>query len=329
MIRSRPRFRLTLAALLLGGLVGALACPARAQLPDRPIRIVLPSPPGGTADIVARVLAEAVAPQLRRGVVVDNKPGANGNIAVGEVARSAPDGSTLFFCAFGPCGANPSLYPPQGFDLQKDFAGLILVGSVQNVMTVRPTLQARTLQEVLALVKAQPGKVSFASSGVGASNHLGPEMLRGRFGLDWVHVPYRGSGPAMTDLMAGNVDIFFDNVPSILPHLRSGAVRPIAVLSLQRAPELPDVPTFAEAGVPGVVIESWFGLIAPAKTPPGTMTELNAAFGKALSEAGLRRRFAELGVVPLGGTPQAATDHMHAEIARWAEVIRQNGIRAE
>ncbi|MFC7556983.1 Bug family tripartite tricarboxylate transporter substrate binding protein [Pseudoroseomonas wenyumeiae] len=161
------------------------------------------------------------------------------------------------------------MYPQQGFDLRKDFAGLILVGTVQNVMTVRPGLPAATLQEVLALVKARPGAVSFASSGVGASNHLGPEMLRGRFGLDWVHVPYRGSGPATTDLIAGNVDVFFDNVPSILPHLRSGAVRPIAVLSAQRAPELPEVPTFAEAGVPGVVIESWFGLIAPARVPAG------------------------------------------------------------
>jgi tripartite-type tricarboxylate transporter receptor subunit TctC len=316
---------LRLAALLFCGLISV----AQAQLPDRTVRIILPSPPGGTADIVARLLAESVAPHLAKGVVVDNKPGANGNIALAEAARAAPDGSALFLCAFGPCGANPSLYPQQGFDLRKDFAGLILVGSVQNVMTVRPGLPAATLQEVLALVKARPGAISFASSGVGASNHLGPEMLRGRFGLDWVHVPYRGSGPATTDLIAGNVDVFFDNVPSILPHLRSGAVRPIAVLSAQRAPELPEVPTFAEAGVPGVVIESWFGLIAPAQVPAGTLADLNAAFGKALASPALRRRFTELGVAPLGGSPQQATDHMHAEITRWAEVIRQNGIRAE
>jgi tripartite-type tricarboxylate transporter receptor subunit TctC len=316
---------LRLAALLFMGLVGV----AQAQLPDRPIRIVLPSPPGGTAEIVARILAQTVTPLLTKGVVVDNKPGANGNIALAEVARSAPDGATIFFCAFGPCGANPSLYPAQGFDLRKDFAGLILVGSVQNVMTVRNSLPATTLQEVLALVKAQPGKLSFASSGVGASNHLGPEMLRGRFGLDWVHVPYRGSGPATTDLIAGNVDIFFDNVPSILPHLRSGLVRPIAVLSPQRASELPDVPTFAEAGVPDVVIESWFGLIAPARIPAATLADLNTAFGKALADPALRRRFTELGVVPMGGSPQQASDHMNAEITRWAEVIRQNGIRAE
>jgi tripartite-type tricarboxylate transporter receptor subunit TctC len=319
------RVMLRLAALLFCGLAGA----AQAQLPDRAIRIVLPSPPGGTADIVARVLAETVAPQLAKGVVVDNKPGANGNIAIAEVARAAPDGSTVFLCAFGPCGANPSLYPGQGFDLRKDFTGLILVGSVQNVMTVRPGLPAATWGEVLALVTAQPGRISFASSGVGASNHLGPEMLRGRYGLDWVHVPYRGSGPATTDLIAGNVDVFFDNIPSILPHLRSGAVRPIAVLSAHRAPELPEVPTFAEAGVPGLVIESWFGLIAPAKIPPGVRADLNAAFGKALAEPALRRRFAELGVVPVGGSADAASRHMNAEIARWAEVIRQNNIRAE
>lgn len=316
---------LRLTALLFLGFVAA----AQAQLPDRPLRMLLPSPPGGTADIVARVLAEAVAPQLPRGVVVENRPGANGNIALAEAARAAPDGSTIFLCAFGPCGANPSLYPRQGFDLQRDFTGLILVGSVQNVMTVRNGLPATTLAEVLALVRAQPGRISFASSGVGASNHLGPELLRGRFGLDWVHVPYRGSGPALTDLIAGNVDVFFDNVPSVLPHLRSNAVRPIAVLSAQRAPQLPDVPTFAEAGAPGVVVESWFGMIAPARTPPDTVAALNAAFARALAQPALRSRFAELGVVPLGGSPQQAGEHMAAEIARWATVIRQNDIRAE
>jgi tripartite-type tricarboxylate transporter receptor subunit TctC len=318
-----------LATLALCATALSLAPPALAQLPDRPVRLIVGSPPGGTTDIMARLLAEASEGQLPRGAVVENRPGANGNIAMGEVARATPDGTALIVCAFGPCGANPALYANPGYDLARDYAPVLLTGAVRNIMVVRRDFPASTLQEVIAKVRAEPGRVTFASSGAGASNHLGPELLRTRFGLDWVHVPYRGSAPAITDLIAGNVDVFFDNIPSILPHVRAGSVKPIAVVAAQRVPEVPDVPTFAEGGAPGVVIDSWFGLMAPARTPPATVAALNAAFNRALESPNLRRRAAEAGIAPLGGTPEQMGERVRTEAARWAEVVRTNNLRAE
>ncbi|WP_376092564.1 Bug family tripartite tricarboxylate transporter substrate binding protein [Roseomonas sp. CCTCC AB2023176] len=315
--------------LLVALALALITWPALAQLPDRPVRLVVGSPPGGTTDIMSRLLAEAVDGILPRGAVVENRPGANGNIAMGEVARSTPDGTTLIVCAFGPCGANPALYANPGYDLARDFAPVILTGAVRNVMVVRRDFPARTLQELLAKVRAEPGRVTFASSGAGASNHLGPEMLRTRFGLDWTHVPYRGSAPAITDLIAGNVDVFFDNLPSILPHIRAGSVRPVAVVAAERVPELPDVPTFAEAGAPGVVIDSWFGLMAPARTPPATVAALNAAFSRAMDKPDFAARARAAGITPIRSTPDEMAAHVRAEAARWAEVVRTNGIRAE
>ena len=313
---------------MLGLCLLAFPPPARAQLPDRPLRIIVPSPPGGTGDIVARLLAEAVSTRLPRGAVVDNRAGANGNIGMGEAQRGTADGSVLVQCAFGPCGANPSLYAQPGYELDS-FVPVILTGAVRNVMVTRRGFPARTLPEVIALVRAKPGTVTFASSGVGASNHLGPELLRTRFGLDWVHVPYRGSGPAITDLVAGTVDVFFDNLPSILPQIRAGAVQPVATLAAGRLPELPDLPTFAEAGAPGVVIDSWFGFLAPPRTPPAVAEALNAAFDEALRRPEVRERMQGAGVVPLGGGTARMAEQVRSETQRWGEVIRANGIRAE
>ena len=313
---------------MLGLCLLAFPPPAQAQLPDRPLRIIVPSPPGGTGDIVARLLAEAVSTRLPRGAVVDNRAGANGNIGMGEAQRSPADGSVLVQCAFGPCGANPSLYAQPGYELDS-FVPVILSGAVRNVMVARRGFPARTLPEVIALVRAKPGTVTFASSGVGASNHLGPELLRTRFGLDWVHVPYRGSGPAITDLIAGTVDVFFDNLPSILPHIRAGAVQPVATLAAERLPELPDLPTFGESGAPGVVIDSWFGFLAPPRTPPAVAEALNAAFNQALQRPEVQERLRAVGVVPLGGDTARMGAHVKAETQRWGEVVKANGIRAE
>lgn len=316
------RFACGLAALL------AWAGPASAaDLPDRPVRIIVPFTPGGTSDIVARLLAEAAGPHLPRGAVVENRGGAGGNIGMVEAARGAADGTTLIQCAFGPCGANPALYANPGYDLLNDFAPVILTGAVRNVMTVRRDLPAQNVQEFIALARRQP--LTFASSGVGASNHLGPELLRSITGIEMTHVPYRGSGPAITDLVAGRVDVFFDNLPSILPHIRGGTVRALAAVSDSRIPELPDVPTFAEQGVQGMAIDSWFGFMAPARTPPAAIAALNAAFGRALQDPTVRARMAELGATPLGGTPDQMGAHVRAEAARWAEVVRKQGIRAE
>lgn len=302
---------------------------AAADLPERPIRIIVPAPPGGTSDIMARVLAEAAGPLLPRGAVVENRGGAGGNIAAAEVARAVADGTTILQCSFGPCGANPSLYANPGYDLLRDLAPVILTGAVRNVMSVRRDLPAQNVQELLALARARPGALTYGSSGVGASNHIGPELLRSLTGIEMQHVPYRGSGPATTDLIAGRIDVFFDNLPSILPHIRAGAVRPMAAVSAARLPELPDLPTFAEQGVEGMAIDSWFGFLAPMRTPQPAIAALNAAFGRALENEAVRRRLAELGVVVLGGTPAQMDSYMRAEVARWAEVVRKQGIRAE
>lgn len=302
---------------------------AAADLPDRPVRIIVPFTPGGTSDIVARVLAEAATPMLPRGAVVENKGGAGGNIGMAEAARGAADGTVLVQCAFGPCGANPALYANPGYDLQRDFAPVIISGAVRNVMAVRRELPVQDVAGFVALARAQPGSLTFGSSGVGASNHLGPELLRSLRGLEMNHVPYRGSAPAITDLIAGRIDIFFDNLPSILPHIRGGAVRALAAASAARIPELPDVPTFGEGGVQGMVIDSWFGFMAPARTPPAAIAALNAAFARALADETVRRRLAELAVTPVGGTPEQMGAHIRTEVARWAEVVRRNNIRAE
>jgi tripartite-type tricarboxylate transporter receptor subunit TctC len=316
---------------LLGALSALLfVLPAMAaDLPERPIRIIVPAPPGGTSDIMARVLAEAAGPFLPRGAVVENRGGAGGNIAAAEVARAIADGTTVLQCSFGPCGANPSLYANPGYDLLKDLAPVILTGAVRNVMSVRRDLPAQNVQELLALARARPGALTYGSSGVGASNHIGPELLRSLTGIEMQHVPYRGSGPATTDLIAGRIDIFFDNLPSILPHIRAGAVRPMAAVSAARLPELPDLPTFAEQGVQGMAIDSWFGFLAPMRTPQPAIAALNTAFGKALENEVVRRRLADLGVVVLGGTPAQMDTYMRGEVARWAEVVRKQGIRAE
>ncbi|WP_159994652.1 tripartite tricarboxylate transporter substrate binding protein [Roseomonas sp. 18066] len=315
-------------AAILAAALSLVAAPALAQMPERPVRIVVPFAPGGTSDIVARLLAQGAGPHLPAGAVVENKTGAAGNIGTAEVARAQPDGTTLVQCTIGTCAANPALYRNPGYDLDRSFAPVILTGAVRNVMAVRPGLPARDLAGVMELAK-KPDGLSFGSSGVGASNHLTPELLRGRLGLKWVHVPYRGSGPAITDLIGGRIDVFFDNLPSILPHIRSGAVRAVAAVSEQRIPELPDVPTFAEAGIPGIVIDSWFGFMAPAGTPPATIARLNAAFNKALEDPVIRRRLEEAAVVPLGGSPERMADHIRSESARWGEVIRANNISGE
>jgi tripartite-type tricarboxylate transporter receptor subunit TctC len=300
--------------------------PAFGQIPDRPVRVIVPFTPAGTSDIVARILVNAVSADFPRGIFVENKGGAGGNLGTVEAARAIPDGTTLVRCTIGTCGSNPAMYANPGYDPARDFTPVILSGAVRNVMTVRKDLPAANLQEVIALAKAQPGKLTFGSSGVGASNHLAPELLRGRLGIEWTHVPYRGSGPAIIDLTGGRIDVFFDNLPSILPQIRAGNVRAIAVVSEERVAELPDVPTFAEAGVPGIVIDSWFGFLAPAATPPAVVKALNAAFGKALADPAVRARMAEVGVIPLGGPPERMGEHVRAEVARWGAVVKENKI---
>jgi tripartite-type tricarboxylate transporter receptor subunit TctC len=320
---------LGLAAALAAPLTPAVT-PASAQdFPTRVIRVVVPFPPGGTSDIVARLVAQAASEGLGQQVVIENKPGAAGNIGTETVARAAPDGYTLVQCTIGTCAVNVGLYKALPYDLARDFTPVIMTGAVSNLLTVNPSVPARTVAELIALAKKRPGDLNYASSGSGASNHLAPELMKTMAGIDIVHVPYRGSGPAINDLLAGQVQIFFDNTPSILPHVKSGAVQALASTGAQRDPATPDLPTMAEAGLPAFEIAPWFGFLAPARTPQAVVDRLNAEFNAALAKPELKARFADLGVTPQGGTPARFGEHIRAEVEKWGKVIRDNNIKAD
>ncbi len=298
-------------------------------LPDRQVRLLVPFPPGGGSDAVARTVAEALSPLLRRGVVVEHRSGANGMVGLAEVARGPADGSLLGLCSSGPCAINPSLYPNQPYDLQRDFAPVVLLGSTMSVMTVPPSLPTATVAEFLSLARSREVPMTYASSGAGSTTHLAAEMLRARAGIALTQVPYRGGGTFLADHLAGRVDVLMNVTTAMAPHIRSAALRALAVSGTTRSAELPEVPTFAEAGVPGVVMEPWFAVVAPAGTPAGTVAALNAAFNEALRAPPAAARFAASGIRVEGGPADRLGDLMQEEAVRWGELIRANDIRAE
>ena len=316
-----------LLAVLLGSCMAAAAIAQ--TFPDRPVRIVVPFPPGGSSDIVARAMADGVTEELGVAVVVENRPGAGGNIGTAAVAKAPADGYTLAQCTIGTCAINPSLYANTGYDLARDFAPVFLVGGTMNVVTVHPAVPANTIQELIALARAKPGALSYASSGIGSSNHLTPEWLKLVAKIDMVHVPYKGSGPAIVDLVGGQVQVFVDNEPSILPQVKAGKVRALAVTGPQRSKSLPDVPTMEEAGFQGFVVEPWFGYMAPAKTPRAAIDRLNAAFNAAAVKPRVRQRLEEAGMRVIGGPPERLGEQIRTETEKWGRVVKANNIRAD
>jgi tripartite-type tricarboxylate transporter receptor subunit TctC len=262
-------------------------------------------------------------------VVVDNRPGAGGNIGSDIVAKSAPDGYTLLMGTVGTHAINASLYPSMPYDHIKDFAPVILVAAVPNVMVVHPSVPATTVKEFIAYAKANPGKVNFASSGNGTSIHLSGELFKVMAGVQMTHVPYKGSAPAISDLMGGQVQVMFDNLPPSLPHIKAGKLRALAVTSAKRAPALPELPTIAEAGLPGFEASSWFGVLAPAGTPPAIIGRLNAEIAKWLATAEAKDKLLALGADAAGGTPEDFAAHIRAETAKWAKVVKDSGAKAE
>ena len=316
-----------LLAVLLGSCMAAAAIAQ--TFPDRPVRIVVPFPPGGSSDIVARAMADGVTEELGVAVVVENRPGAGGNIGTAAVAKAPADGYTLAQCTIGTCAINPSLYANTGYDLARDFAPVFLVGGTMNVVTVHPAVPANTIQELIALARAKPGALSYASSGIGSSNHLTPEWLKLVAKIDMVHVPYKGSGPAIVDLVGGQVQVFVDNEPSILPQVKAGKVRALAVTGPQRSKSLPDVPTMEEAGFQGFVVEPWFGYMAPAKTPRAAIDRLNAAFNAAAAKPRVRQRLEEAGMRVIGGPPERLGEQIRTETEKWGGVVKANNIRAD
>jgi tripartite-type tricarboxylate transporter receptor subunit TctC len=323
---------MSLASRLAVGIVAglALAGPAKAQdYPSKPIRLVVPFAAGGATDVLARLVGERLTASLGQQVVVDNRPGAGGNIGSDIVARAEPDGYTILMGAVGTHAINPSLYPKMPYDPVKDFAPVTLVASVPNVLVVNPEVPANSVQELIDLAKAKPGELNFASSGNGTSIHLSGELFKAMTGTDIVHVPYKGSGPAVTDLLGGQVQMMFDNMPSSLPHVKAGKLRALGVTSAKRSPALPEVPTIAEAGVPGYDATSWFGILAPAGTPEPVVTRLQGAIVQALGEPEMRQRMADLGAEPVGDTPAEFGQFITAELAKWAKVVNDAGVKLE
>ena len=296
-----------------------------ATYPAKPVRLVVPFPAGGTTDILARAVAQRLSEAWGRQVIVDNRPGAGGNIGSDLVAKAAPDGYTLLMGTVGTHAINPSLYKNMPYDHVKDFAPVILVAGVPNVLVVNPSLPVHSVTELIAYAKANPGKLSFASGGPGSPHHLYGELLKSMTGIEMTHVPYKGSAPALTDLIGGQVQLMFDNLPSSLPFIKAGKLRALAVTSGARAAALPDLPTLAESGLPGFEASSWFGVLAPAGTPRDIVAKLNGAIAGWLASPEAKEKLLAQGAIAAGGTPEDFARHIGAETSKWAKVVKASG----
>ena len=318
--------------LVLLAALSAFAPPAAAQAPaypTKPIRIVVPFPPGGATDILARDVGQKLTEAWGQQVIVDNRPGAGGNIGSELVAKAAPDGYTLEMGTVGTHAINASLYAKMPYDNVKDFVPIILVAAVPNVLEVNPSVPVNSVAELIAYAKANPGKLNFASSGNGTSIHLSGELFKAMAGVEMTHVPYKGSAPALQDLIGGQVQLMFDNLPPSLPQIKAGKLRALAVTSSTRAPALPDVPTVAEAGLPGFEASSWFGLLAPAGTPPAIVAKINAEVAKWLATPEAKENLSKQGANAAGGTPEDFAKHIAAETAKWAKVVKASGAKID
>ncbi len=302
---------------------------AFAAYPDKPIRLIIPFAPGGSTDILGRIMADALHPILGQPVIVENKPGAGGNIGGDYVARSAPDGYTLVMAAAGPTVINPSLYKNMTFSPTKDLAPITCIAREHNVMVVGKAVPAKTLQEFLEYARQNPGKLSFGSPGNGSPAQLAGELLKQKTGIQMEHVPYKGTGPAVTDLIAGHITVMIDNMPALLPQVKAGSLRALAIPSDARATADPSIPTFTEAGMPGFVVMAWKGLMAPAGTPPDIINKLNAATLQALKDPKLRSRLADLGAEPLGNSPEAFAKQIAEETIWWGDLVKSTGTKIE
>lgn len=296
--------------------------------PNRPIRLVVTVPPGGAADFIARLVASKLQASMGQPVVVDNKGGASGALATDFVAKAPPDGYTLLQNSITTHGIGPHLIAKLPYDPVGSFTPISMLSSLPLIMTVNADLNTRTLGEFIALAKQSPGKFAFASSGNGGAPHMAGELFKIATGVDMLHAPYRGSGPAVADLVGGQVQVMFDGAPSLLPHVKTGKIRALAAASAQRNRQLPDVPTFAELGYPAVNVALWYGLLAPAGTPPEIVARLNREVNLALKSPDLVEKFLAQGAEPLGGTPEQAASYMRQEMDRWGPVVKKAGIVA-
>ena len=313
----------------IGAAFMAVAIPALAQqYPNRPVRVVGPFPPGGGTDVVARLVIHKLAEAMGANFLVDNRGGAGGMIGTEVVARAAPDGYTLGIVS-GSHAINPSLYKKIPFDAVRDFEPVTMLVSGPGVLVVHPSLPARSVKALIQLARSRPGAIDYASAGNGTPPHLAAELFKTMARVDLVHVPYKGNGPAMTDLLSGRVSLSFPTIPSALPHVRSGRLNALAVTSARRSHAVPEIPTIAESGVPGYEASSWYGVLAPAGTPRAIIERLHKEIVGVLGEVTVREKLVARGLDPVGTAPRDFAATIQSEIAKWAKVVRASGARPE
>jgi tripartite-type tricarboxylate transporter receptor subunit TctC len=325
---SRASALLTIAAGF--AVVVTAPCTARAQnYPGKPVRIVVPFAPGGTTDILARLIGQRLSEPLRYPVVIDNRPGANGALGTDMVAKSAPDGYTIVMGYLGSLAINPHLYSKLPYDPLRDFAPITLVASTTQAIVMHPSLPVNSTRDLIALGKRRPGQISYASAGIGAPSHLAGELFKMMAGVDLIHVPYKGSGAAMTDLLGGHVAISFGGLAAAMPHVKSQRLRVLAVTGAARSPAMPEVPTVAESGLHGFDVASWFGLLAPAGTPRDVIARLHGEIVKILKIDDVRERLAADGAEVVANRPDEFATYIKSELAKWGQVIGAARIKAE
>lgn len=334
-MKEQPRFAARRRAVMCA-LAAMAAAPSivsaqgtAAAFPQKPVRIVVPYPPGGTNDVLARVLGQKLQDAWGQPVVVENKPGAAGNIGAAEVAKAAPDGYTLLLTNVNITSMNPALVAKMPFDAQKDFAPITLLGTTAMALVVHPSVPVKTPQELIRLLGEKPGRVSYASSGNGSPQHMSAEMFKAMTGTRIVHIPYRGAAPAVTDVVSGQVEMTFGVVNQLLPHIRAGKLKALAVTTSKRLSSLPDVPTLHESGVKGYESEIWLGLAAPAGTPAAIIDRINQEVRKAMSDPDLVTRLAGQGVDVLVSSPEQMRERAAQDLKRWSAIIQTSGIKAE
>ena len=318
--------RTTLSGCAMAALFLFSACAQAQAYPTRPIRLIIPFAPGGTNDIIGRLVAQKLGEAIGQQVVPDNRGGAGGSIGMEVAAKSAPDGYTIVIGHIGTLAVNPTLYSKLAYNPVKDFDPITLIAKLPNLMAVNPTVPAKTVAQLIALAKSNPGRLSYGSGGVGGAGHLATEYFRLLTKIDIVHVPYRGTGLAVIDVISGQLDMVMAGVPAIVPHTRTGKLRALGVSSLTRLSILPDIPTIAESGAPGYDATQWYGILTPAGTPKAILASLHAGLEKALASPSLKERFAADGAEPFTTTSEEFAAYMKREIARWAPVIRKAGL---
>ncbi|MDB5808874.1 MAG: bug [Betaproteobacteria bacterium] len=302
---------------------------AQASYPAKAIRYVVPFPAGGPLDIVARAIGQDLNKAWSQPVIIDNRPGAGGNIGAEVVARSPADGYTILMGAVSTHAINPTLYSKIAYDPIKDFAPITLITSVPNVLVVHPSVPVKTVKDLIALAKSKPGQLNFASGSTGSAGHLAGELFNSMAGVQMTHIPYKGAAPAVIDLIAGQVSLMFDNLASALPNIKASRVRAVAVTTLKRSPLVPDLPTISESGLRGFDVSTWFGIFAPAGTPPEVVIKLNAEVVRILHTSEMRERLATLGAEPVGNKPEEFAAFVKSEIPKYAKVIKASGAKVD